>query len=706
MNGLAARIVGVGSGFAVLLGLGWVMVGHAAAPAKHGVPTDWSHRHVIFSQPATLAQAKRVGADPRFWQQWDRMNVISRRLPPESNDAATLRTKLVGPKKSRVHADWSQDLGPGASVGAGNFPAKYSFQTSTATCSTDPNPDFVVYPTGLTGTATQATIVAYDNLYSGCSGTVPSVYWAYDIGLAGQILTSPVFSLDGTQVAAVSSSSGVGVLVLLKWAPSTTQTVTTPHLLTPAIIPSTYPGCTAPCALILSLAEGVNDTTSSVFYDYAHDVAWVGGTGGWLHKISPVFKGTALNPPAEVITGGFPVQLNGGASALSSPVYDSGSGNVFVGDLGGFLYRVNASTGAVTTSGQLDFGVGLVSGPIVDSTSGLVYAFASNNGTTNCTGGTGPCSSVYIFPTNFASGSVSSDVAVGGSVPAPAPLYEGAFDNAYRTSTNATGNLYVCGNTGQRPIIYKVPITAGVLGHAVTGTALATGTANCSPVTDVYNPNALLGPTEWIFASTTTLGWGNSCSLGGTGCLMSLTVQPWTPSAAYSVGQEILDSNFQIQVVLTAGTSQATTPTWSTTPGTTTTDGTVTWLDQGPQTPSHGFWQPTWPSFSAGNQIVDINNNIELCTSSSGMSGGSTPAWSTTVGGTTIDNAVTWMNVGQAATASISASAGASGIIIDNVVGSGPLAGSQIYYTTLGDQTCGTSGTGGCAVQASQSALQ
>jgi hypothetical protein len=42
---------------------------------------------------------------------------------------------------------------------------------------------------------------------------------------------------------------------------------------------------------------------------------------------------------------------------------------------------------------------------------------------------------------------------------------------------------------------------------------------------------------------------------------------------------------------------------------------------------------------------------------------------------------------------------------VDNEV-NGTLAGtSQIYFTTLSDQVCGTSGTGGCAVQASQPGL-
>src|ERR1700688_3399871 len=103
----------------------------------------------------------------------------------------------------------------------------------------------------------------------------------------------------------------------------------------------------------------INDTTSSAFPDYNHDVLWVGGALGRLHKISGAFLGT----PGEVTTGGFPVQVNTG-NALSSPVYDRTSTNVFVGDYGGFFYRVS-STGVVTSSGQIDYGTGLVAGPVV-----------------------------------------------------------------------------------------------------------------------------------------------------------------------------------------------------------------------------------------------------------------------------------------------------------------------------------------------------
>jgi hypothetical protein len=63
--------------------------------------------------------------------------------------------------------------------------------------------------------------------------------------------------------------------------------------------------------------------------------------------------------------------------------------------------------------------------------------------------------------------------------------------------------------------------------------------------------------------------------------------------------------------------------------------------------------------------------------------------------------------LGAIATAALAAAGGTSGIIVDNTVAPGTLAGaSQIYFSTLGSQACGSSGTGGCAVQASQPVLQ
>ena len=176
----------------------------------------------------------------------------------------------------------------------------------------------------------------------------------------------------------------------------------------------------------------------------------------------PVFHG----PPSEVKTGGWPVQVNPSApTALTGPVYDSVTGDVLVVDIGGFLYRVNSSTTAVTASTQLDVsnaddpGPGIVQGPILDYTANLVYVFATSDGQADCAGGV-DCSAVWAASAAFASGETPVHAKVGISTAhgtAPSPMYIGAFDSTYQKSANATGNLYVCGNTGGNPTLYQSP---------------------------------------------------------------------------------------------------------------------------------------------------------------------------------------------------------------------------------------------------------
>jgi len=703
MRGNFSKAIRYGVVLTALFVLGWVLTGQAARPDAVGIPTDWTHRHVIFSQPSTPEEIARVAGDPRFMQQWYRQHPVPVSAG-ESNDFSSLPTgypAIGNPGRSPASGhDWSENLGTGASVGAGNFPAKFSFRTSGAQCNNGTPPDYVVFATGLGGSSLQASIVAYDNLYSSCTGTVPSVYWAYDTGTGAKIMTSPTISGDGSQVAFVETSGGFGILVLLKWAASTTDTVIHPDVLT-AVSNASYPGCTAPCMTEVLLKDGAgiqtDDTTSSVFPDYTHDIIWVGGARGWLHKVTGVFRGI----PTEVTTGGFPVQLSN--NTLSSPVYDFASGYVFVGDYGGFFYRVNPNTGAFTTSAQLDHGLGITAGPIVDSTNEKVYVFVSNDGSTACTGSQ-PCSGVYQFS---ASGnlSTSSEAAVGASAVTPSPMYEGAFDQGYTGSFNATGHLYVCGNTGGPPILYQIPITGGTMGAVVNGPVLSNSNTRCSPVSDVPNPSATSGGNatgnEWLFASTIASGLGNNCASGG--CLMNFVDLQWIPGNVYAVGQEVIDTHFQIQACSRAGTSGAAAPAWKVAVGAITGDNTARWINQGPASASHVTWIANH-AYAVNTVILDSKGNIELVTKA-GTSGGATPAWKTIVNQNTTDGGVTWRNLGAVATASQAAAGGTSGIIIDNVI-SVPAGGSQVYYSTQSNQTCGTSGTGGCAVQASQSALQ
>ncbi|MGA8501097.1 MAG: hypothetical protein WB683_06085 [Candidatus Sulfotelmatobacter sp.] len=605
-------------------------------------------------------------------------------------------------------------------MGALNYPAKYSLTTTTASCTSD----FVVYPTGLAGApgpTGQASIVAYSNLYSGCTGTVPSIYWAYNIDTGSTIQSSPVFSLDGTQLAFVQVDSGEAAVVLLKWAASTTETVANPS---PIINHGSYAACAhPPCTAELNLNDAgvfVNDTNSSIFVDYPSDTAFVGDDSGYLHKFTPVFNGTGSNLPAEVRGGGWPVQVNPGApTALTSPVYDSVSGNVFVTDAGGFLYSVANSTATVTVSGQLDFsdefdgGPGIVEGPILDFTAELVYVFATSDGSGGCSPIGADCTAIYQLSTAFPAGDTGSEAAVGNSSiepTAPSPMYIGAFDSTYKNSADATGHLYVCGNTGAAPTIYQVAIQGGVLGTVNAGPVLSSGTTPCSSVTDVLNPTTSGGATEWIFASAGNGGVSSACASGG--CIFNFKDTPWLPSTMYAVGQEILDSNFHVEFVGTRGTSGTTAPFWDIATGGSTTDNSVHWLDLGASSAATlAAWVKTH-HYPKGSEILDPNGNIELVTSTTGdISGGTIPTFNLVAGGTTTDgtapNVITWTNVGPPATAALLETGGTSGIIVDNTVATGTQAGaSQVYFSILGSQACGTSGTGGCAVQASQSALK
>ena len=56
---------------------------------------------------------------------------------------------------------------------------------------------------------------------------------------------------------------------------------------------------------------------------------------------------------------------------------------------------------------------------------------------------------------------------------------------------------------------------------------------------------------------------------------------------------------------------------------------------------------------------------------------------------------VSWTDLGVIATSALAAAGGTSGIVIDNTASSGTIAGtSQVYFSTLGNRTCGPTGVG------------
>ncbi|MGA2373349.1 MAG: hypothetical protein ABSG11_22045 [Candidatus Korobacteraceae bacterium] len=480
----------------------------------------------MFSNPGTFEEAIKNGTydqwvqilnNPRYQMQQMKRQAGRRILAGAGSKAAGVLSDGLRSGGQPLQGDWSMDMGSGAKVGAAQYPAEFSYSTESAYCDSDPTPDFVVYNTGLAGSATQASIVAYDNLYSGCTGSNPLIYWQYSTINGRRIPTSVVPSGDGSQVAFVQhTSGGVASLVILKWAARNPTLVTLTN--TGA---AGYRACSAPCMVAITLIGSPDSTKSAPFYDYGNDLLYVGDDSGVLHKFQNIF---ISGKPSEVTTGGWPLTLDVG-NKLTSPVYDQTSGNIFVGSSGGTLYRVVATSGASTASGILAAGTGIVDSPVVDSTAARVYTFVGDDGSTKCTASS-PCSAVYQLTTTFASGNTGTEQTIGRGNAADIG-YAGNFDNVYFTSDDPpSGDLYVCGSetgTARRPTLWQVPITSNVMGTPTKGPELVTNTAtDCSPVAEFFN-----SPTDWLFLSVT----GNalttspiSCPSNASGCIMSFDV--------------------------------------------------------------------------------------------------------------------------------------------------------------------------------------
>ncbi len=113
----------------------------------------------------------------------------------------------------------------------------------------------------------------------------------------------------------------------------------------------------------------------------------------------------------------------------------------------------------------------------------------------------------------------------------------------------------------------------------------------------------------------------------------------WRASTGYLAGQGVVDSNSRIQIVQTAGTSDARPPVWSTAIGQSTADASITWMNSGP-----GVWQAK-TGYATGQYILDSNHNLQSAVIG-GQSGGAQPAWPQALNQTVIDGTVKWSCAG------------------------------------------------------------
>ena len=166
-----------------------------------GVPLDWSTRHILFTNGASPEVAARAARDPRSWINWNQrsayLSKYRARGPMEHPHPVQLGR--------RAKIDWAMSLGPSGGMPIGESPAKYSFTvTGNYSCTND----FVVYTIGATPSATQANIVAFNNLYTGTASSScpngpqtppttdykqPTFMWSYEVGNRGFVSFSDAF---------------------------------------------------------------------------------------------------------------------------------------------------------------------------------------------------------------------------------------------------------------------------------------------------------------------------------------------------------------------------------------------------------------------------------------------------------------------------------------------------------------------------------
>jgi hypothetical protein len=594
----------------VLIASVFILVGAAQLPRPHiSSVQDWTHHHLIYSQPSTWVSAWKAQQDPRYWQQKIRRGEMTQpREAVESREAAESREviesreftesrreersnddnpasdwarspfRFHGPTPPGWHQhlreipfdrDWGTSLGANGSTGvpvSGTtwfpiYPAKFSFDVTAAPNCTN---DFVVFPTNLVGSATKASIIAYNKLYSGtpaassfCNIATPAVYWSYNTNFdatnaatTGTVASSPILSVDGKKVAFIENrATGGAILHLLRANPGDGTAINAAA--NPAHSTS-WTACPASgsCMINIAFADGNADAGSSPFYDYTRDTLYVGDDVSALHKFVNVFGITGA-APSEVTSGGWPFTIDG-ANALNSPVLDGASGNIFVDDLNGQLTYVRetfstvgtCATGAPPCIGSTTVNPvavhSLIDAPIVDSTTQKVFVFYGNYDGAN--------TAVVQSDTGLS----AKIAAFTGSKSIQRHMHAGAFDNTYLTGAGNTGRLYVCGasasTTAALPTLQRIGFNntattfankTGTMNTAVDATPqlqIASAAVDCSPLTEFFNANAATNQ-DHIFFGVASDAVSATCITAGVGCVMSVNITS-TP-VALAVGSSI-----------------------------------------------------------------------------------------------------------------------------------------------------------------------
>ncbi|MGA3322934.1 MAG: hypothetical protein ABSF45_00540 [Terriglobia bacterium] len=646
--------------------------------------------------------------------------------------------------RNRMHKDWSETLGSNGTTGLGEFPAVYT--TGGASCT-----DFAIYNTGLAGSSSQADLIAYNNLYSSCDGGTPTAYWAYNTGTLGgasaTISNSVVLSLDGTQVAFVQSvpypvtasgtlTANTGVVptagttirvgaTTYTW--ETTASITTVNQMsTSGITLETEISQTLYAALTGSRANCPTSNTTCI-----------AATQPANSSITPTLSGETVTVAASCgpgTCGNSVVFTQSGATGMTisgSGTLSGGSGTAGVG--GAQLVVLKwAAGGTLTSPATLTSNSSypnctapcMISVPFhgtpTDTYSApfVAYAFGSNPSTVYVGDDAGV---LHQFTNIFASGTPAEvttggwPVTVNANTSLASPNYDAVStkvfigDYALGSSslcelfpdTNPCGFLYSISPSGtvvkSAQLDYNSGIMDGPLVDSNTGEVYAfvgdDGSANCAggPCSAVYQfpvdftggatgTEATVGPGyEFMLAGsfdnayfTSLSNSGNLYVIGNTGpannTLYRIPITNGVMSTSSNAGPAV-SSNYTNGYY--SGALQVT---------------EICQPGANPCTAANG-----WTDYLMLSVLAFGSPTTNYCGTAS-LANGCVIGFNVTSG--TINSSTT-------PTAAAPEAGGTSGIVVDNTS-----AGAQnIYFSTLLNQSCTTSGgTGGCAIQTLQSA--
>lgn len=455
--------------FFQLFGLGFSVASGKALfaqqdrPARLPIVRDWSYRSLAYGagsfRASTVSQLSR---DPRLLAAWVQRGLI--------NGAASAQTQSW--RRSRTQRDWAVPLGA-TSTPREVFPAMWGKDFTTTSCDND----FVVFPINAAPSQNQANIIAFHQLYTNCLVQSPKTLWAYRIG-DGPVGTSPVLSLDGSEVAFVENSSAGATFHVLKWVANQGSGPFAPA--TP---------CKS-CLRSVTYASKAPSSRSSPFVDYGLNVAFVGADNGTLYAIGPVFGQPGTEPLAVrasvTITSGrkltSPVAVPAGSNGATVLVSDGSS-------LYSYAFSCSGGSCSFVLQGQYTVATteveAIQDSALVDVDRRRVFWFARSISATLA----------LLIESDYSCGNVlTARIGPGWTT---AVIRSGTFDEEHFRTSGLGGHLYVCGTGSQgKPVLYRFQFVNGdwTRQAPVTNENVSSNPAECSPLTSFFD-----GRTDRLF---------------------------------------------------------------------------------------------------------------------------------------------------------------------------------------------------------------